>query len=746
MKPSRITGLLLAASLGLARCAGATPAAETVAVPAWAAADDATRPATTAYNAMHPLIRPVDAAGRPLRGGDRAMDEQASCGACHDVPYIRANSRHWNAKVKVDCLACHFSGGALPHDPHAYDVQGRLKRPWTRLSDPSSEACLACHGVGDLGRQPLVLPESYLQPGRLGVLHPDHFSRMAGTVFSGQTPHDSGLNLAGKDRLLGPWDVHAARLLRCVNCHAAPNGPDRNPTSAGPSHLLRDPRHEDLAQFLHQPDHHLVMQDCRQCHDPGKTHAFLPYAQRHLDRLACQACHVPSIHAPVLMEEDRTVALRDGQPRQVWRNMQGDGPLNTRLITAFHPWLLPVGDGARLRPVNLVTQRAWVDASGREVAWAQVRQAWGATAPAADQGPASDAALAQVSRRLSALGVRDPHTEAVTRLVPIVHGIQPGPEALRRCVECHAPGGRMDPRPRLSLGNAPLPTLLGAAAAAGTVTADALGAVLQRPPLPPSLMLPGQGWKAWSTRLGFAFFLLTVLAVLGHALFRLATAQRRRHLPSHRQQRVYLFGVYERLWHWLMAISTLLLIYSGMSIHFAGAWPGLHLVPAVAIHNALAVVLLVNAFLSLFYHLATRRIRQFLPPAGNLGRDLWAQARYYLDGIFAGAPHPAAKSAKRKLNALQQLTYMALLNVLFPFQVLTGILLWMAGHWPGLLEPAGGLAVLTPLHDLGSWLLLSFTVGHLYLTTTGHSLTSNLKAMVDGWDSVDADDPTEEQP
>lgn len=697
-------------------------------------------PGEPGANAMHPLIRPVDAAGVPVKNSGRAMDAKASCGSCHDVPFIQANSRHWGEKAKVDCLACHLPGGALPRAAAAYEADGRLKREWNALQDPKAEACLACHGAGSLERKPLVLPESYLAAGGLDQLHAQHFSRMAGTVFSPQAPRDSGLDLAGKAALTAPWDVHAARLLQCASCHSTPNGPGRQ--ASGPDTLTRDPRRQDLAQYLKRPDHRLVVQDCRQCHDASKTHGFLPYAQRHMDRLACQACHVPEVNAPILMEEDRTLALRDGTPRQVWRNMEGAGPLNTRLVGSFKPWLLPVSatGGTRLAPVNVVTERAWVDASGREVAWPLVRKAWGADAPEHAAGPAGQAALKSIGMSLKALGVSEPHSIAVARVVPIVHGVQTGDRALRRCVECHAAGGRMDPSARLSLGAASLPTLDGASQSAGLVSADAAGALLSRPPLPSRLTLPGQGWKALSARLGFAFFVMTFIGVAGHALFRLATAKRRRHLAHAPVKRVYLYGAYERLWHWLMAASTLLLVYTGFSIHFTGSGPLLGLRPAVSLHNALAVVLLLNAFLSLFYHVATRNIRQFLPPGATLWQDVLAQARYYLDGIFAGAPHPSPKGVQRKLNALQQLTYMGLLNVLFPFQVLTGVLLWMAGHWPGLLEPAGGLAVLTPLHDLGSWLLLSFTVGHVYLTTTGHTLTSNLKAMVDGYDMVDADD------
>ena len=107
---------------------------------------------------------------------------------------------------------------------------------------------------------------------------------------------------------------------------------------------------------------------------------------------------------------------------------------------------------------------------------------------------------------------------------------------------------------------------------------------------------------------------------------------------------------------------------------------------------------------------------------------------FYLKGIFVGASHPFAKSREHKLNPLQQLTYVGLLNFLFPFQVITGILLWVSGLIPATTQTIGGLAWLLPLHNLGAWMFLTFLVVHLYLTTTGHTVTSNIKAMITGWD------------
>jgi thiosulfate reductase cytochrome b subunit len=182
-----------------------------------------------------------------------------------------------------------------------------------------------------------------------------------------------------------------------------------------------------------------------------------------------------------------------------------------------------------------------------------------------------------------------------------------------------------------------------------------------------------------------------------------------------------------------------MLLLTGLRIHYAGAlsWPSYP--TAVFLHDLLAAVFVLNAFLSLFYHVTTAEIRQFIPAGAGFLERMLVQARYYVQGIFQRAAHPLARTPQAKLNPLQQVTYLGLLNVLFPVQILTGVFMWVGGRWPEAVAPLGGLAVLAPVHNLGSWLFLSFLLMHVYLTTTGHTLTSNLRAMVDGWDEVETD-------
>ena len=75
-----------------------------------------------------------------------------------------------------------------------------------------------------------------------------------GQIIAGQKIADSGLNLAGKADLTRPWDVHAARQVKCTDCHFSLNNPVYFRSAATrPDHLAFDPRRLDLGEYLQRP-------------------------------------------------------------------------------------------------------------------------------------------------------------------------------------------------------------------------------------------------------------------------------------------------------------------------------------------------------------------------------------------------------------------------------------------------------------------------------------------------------------
>ncbi len=202
-------------------------------------------------------------------------------------------------------------------------------------------------------------------------------------------------------------------------------------------------------------------------------------------------------------------------------------------------------------------------------------------------------------------------------------------------------------------------------------------------------------------------------------------------------KRVYMYTGCERIWHWVQALAILFLLATGLEIHAPGSFSLFGYKDAVWIHIVLGFFLVADAFLGLFYHLASGEIRQYLPePTGFLNLAV-KQARYYMVGIFRGEPHPLEKTPQSKLNPLQRVTYLAILNILLPLQVVTGVLIWGAKQFSFLRDALGGLGVLVPIHALGAWFFGAFVVMHIYLTTTGKTPLENIKAMITGWEEVE---------
>jgi thiosulfate reductase cytochrome b subunit len=198
-----------------------------------------------------------------------------------------------------------------------------------------------------------------------------------------------------------------------------------------------------------------------------------------------------------------------------------------------------------------------------------------------------------------------------------------------------------------------------------------------------------------------------------------------------------MYSVYGRFWHWLQTFVIALLLITGLIIHRPDVYGIFSFPYIVLIHNILAVLLVINAALSLFYHLVSGEIRQFIPRPYGFFDDAIIQARYYLKGIFKGAEHPFEKAPHKKLNPLQQITYFGILNVLLPLQIVTGALMWGVQQWPRIASWFGGLPYLAPFHSLIAWIFAAFIVGHVYLTTTGHQPLTSIQAMMNGWEEVE---------
>lgn len=106
-------------------------------------------------------------------------------------------------------------------------------------------------------------------------------------------------------------------------------------------------------------------------------------------------------------------------------------------------------------------------------------------------------------------------------------------------------------------------------------------------------------------------------------------------------ERLYLFTRFERFWHWSQAALIITLLFSGFAVH--GSHALLEFRTAVEIHEVSAWLLMLLWVFGIFWHFTTGQWRQYIPTLNNIDRML----RYYVHGIFMGAPHPYKITVER---------------------------------------------------------------------------------------------------
>lgn len=198
-------------------------------------------------------------------------------------------------------------------------------------------------------------------------------------------------------------------------------------------------------------------------------------------------------------------------------------------------------------------------------------------------------------------------------------------------------------------------------------------------------------------------------------------------------QRIYIFKRFERFWHWAQALLILFMLVSGFEIHGVYKLFGFH--DAVAFHTIAAWSLIGLWLFAIFWHITTGEWKQYIPTT----EKLTAMVRYYLTGIFTDAPHPFRQTALKKHNPLQRLAYLGVKLLINPLLWITGLAYLFYNDWPALGLGFLSLEGVAVAHTIGAFLMLTFFIVHVYFATTGHTPTAHIKAMLTGWEEVEAD-------
>lgn len=203
---------------------------------------------------------------------------------------------------------------------------------------------------------------------------------------------------------------------------------------------------------------------------------------------------------------------------------------------------------------------------------------------------------------------------------------------------------------------------------------------------------------------------------------------------------IYRHRIATRLWHWVNAVAIFILIGSGLGIsnahprlywghygaNFDHAWAQLPRFPAwltipasynLAIsrrwHLFFALVLALSLLAYMIVSLLNRHFQRDLAVRGRdiSAAHLAADVRAHLDFRFHDPEAPG------DYNALQKLSYVAIVFVAIPLVILTGLALSpaMNAAWPWLLDVFGGRQSARSLHFIAMAIIALLTVVHLAL-------------------------------
>ena len=234
-----------------------------------------------------------------------------------------------------------------------------------------------------------------------------------------------------------------------------------------------------------------------------------------------------------------------------------------------------------------------------------------------------------------------------------------------------------------------------------------------------------------------AFDAIVILVVLGtfglpivHGGLRILTRRKGPiHLP---EEKILLHPLPERIWHWFQALCIVMLIITGIVLHWPEKFSG-WFDWAVKVHNWFGIGAVIAFVFWVCYNLVTGRIKHYIPRRGEIPHGLIVQARFYGYGIFKHEPHPYAPSEDNKFNPLQKIAYLQFQLLLFPLLLISGLLYMYPDTCGGVIKAIGGMTVLAIVHYILAALFAAFLVAHLYLATTGETIGENFKAIVFGY-------------
>jgi thiosulfate reductase cytochrome b subunit len=192
-----------------------------------------------------------------------------------------------------------------------------------------------------------------------------------------------------------------------------------------------------------------------------------------------------------------------------------------------------------------------------------------------------------------------------------------------------------------------------------------------------------------------------------------------------------------RIWHWTNAGAVILLMATGLYLRLHGIASIKPHDPVLLWHKGIGLAMTIPALFWFLYTLLNPNQRRQYRMTGRDLKGIPVQARFYLFSIFSEGENPFPPSAENKYNPLQKTAYAAVMFVLIPVQVVTGLLFLDIPVLRDHLLAGNLMGLLGAIHVIFAYGLVLYLIVHLYMATLGDRFFSHTMAMIVGYEEQD---------
>ncbi len=203
------------------------------------------------------------------------------------------------------------------------------------------------------------------------------------------------------------------------------------------------------------------------------------------------------------------------------------------------------------------------------------------------------------------------------------------------------------------------------------------------------------------------------------------------------RKKLYLYPLWLRIWHNINAIGIVVLIYSGITLHYS-ATGGIFLnfKSAIISHNIAGIIVSANFIIVFIGNIFSKNGRHYRLKVRGVYRRMRIQLTFYIIGFFKGEKTPFPVKKKRKFNPLQKNSYIVIVYIFLPVLIVTGVALLYPEIIFEKFFGVSGIMLTAVLHSIAGFLVFIFLIIHIYAITLGKSIVDDFKSIITGWHHV----------